>query len=369
MCSTGKKVFVFEMKSLKQFTPRSATQRVQTIYTPGSFTPLVRIETETAALAKAVRRTLAEKFQQEANVTFPPELVAMVDSLEAELQRGELSETSRTWLAQCGLTPEQIQNQMEPEYTPERKIHLYHCDHRGLPLALINREGKTDWSAEYDAWGNVLRENNPHNIEQHIRLPGQQYDEETGLYYNRHRYYDPLQGRYITQDPIGLQGGWNLYRYTKNPVLQIDPLGLYNLYQLLYDVWHDDSYGTSSIDITASGDLVSLGGHAGVGVALAKKKGEMLSDICIYATACGHAGIGGVNAAITYSETKSLPTSGVSNSAGATAGGGAVGHLAYAYVVDVDNPESSTESVGIGVGVDASAMALACRTWQECWVN
>lgn len=84
-----------------------------------------------------------------------------------------------------------------------------------------------------------------------------------------------------------------MYRYTKNPVLQIDPLGLYNLYQLLYDVWHDDSYGTSSIDITASGDLVSLGGHAGVGVALAKKKGEMLSDICIYATACGHAGIGG----------------------------------------------------------------------------
>ncbi|ECI4647707.1 RHS repeat protein, partial [Salmonella enterica subsp. salamae] len=111
----------------------TATQRVQTIYTPGSFTPLIRVETQTAELAKAVRRTLAEKFQQEANVTFPPELVAMVDSLEAELQRGELSAANRAWLAQCGLTPEQIQNQMEPEYTPERKIHLYHCDHRGLP--------------------------------------------------------------------------------------------------------------------------------------------------------------------------------------------------------------------------------------------
>ncbi|MEL9398295.1 RHS repeat-associated core domain-containing protein, partial [Escherichia coli] len=46
-----------------------------------------------------------------------------------------------------------------------------------------------------------------------IRLPGQQYDEESGLYYNRHRYYDPLQGRYITQDPIGLKGGWNFYQY------------------------------------------------------------------------------------------------------------------------------------------------------------
>ncbi|MDW9214903.1 type IV secretion protein Rhs [Escherichia coli] len=108
----------------------------------------------------------------------------------------------------------------------------------------------------------------------------------------------------------------------------MDPLGLYNLYQLLYDVWHDDSYGTSSIDITGSGDLISLGGHAGLGVAFAKKKGEMLSDICIYATACGHAGIGGgINAAITYSETKSLPTSGVSNSVGVTVGGGVGGIL------------------------------------------
>jgi RHS repeat-associated protein len=103
-------------------------------------------------------------------------------------------------------------------------IHLYH---RGLPLALINEDGKTDRSAEYDAWGNVLSENNPHNLEQHLRLPGQQYDEETGLHYNRHHYYDPRQGRYITQDPIGLIGGWNAYVYPLDPVNDIDPLGLW----------------------------------------------------------------------------------------------------------------------------------------------
>ncbi|HBH7483473.1 TPA: RHS repeat-associated core domain-containing protein, partial [Escherichia coli] len=62
-----------------------------------------------------------------------------------------------------------------------------------------------------------------------IRLPGQQYDEESGLYYNRHRYYDPLQGRYITQDPIGLKGGWNFYQYPLNPISNIDPLGLETL--------------------------------------------------------------------------------------------------------------------------------------------
>jgi RHS repeat-associated protein len=47
--------------------------------------------------------------------------------------------------------------------------------------------------------------NNPHNLQQLIRLPGQQWDKETGLYYNRHRYLDPQQGKYITLDPIGLR--------------------------------------------------------------------------------------------------------------------------------------------------------------------
>ncbi|EQB9990437.1 RHS repeat-associated core domain-containing protein, partial [Citrobacter amalonaticus] len=207
-------------------TTQTDKTRIQTVYLPGSFTPLIRIETATGELTRAIRRTLAEKFQQEANVTFPPELVAMVDNLEAELRRGELSEASRTWLAQCGLTPEQMKNQLEPIYIPVRKIHLYHCDHRGLPLALIDVNGAIAWRAEFDEWGNVLQEDNPHNLEQLIRLPGQQYDKETGLYYNRHRYYDPLQGRYITQDPIGLEGGWNLYQYPLNPVLNIDHLGL-----------------------------------------------------------------------------------------------------------------------------------------------
>lgn len=91
-------------------------------------------------------------------------------------------------------------------YTPLRKVNLYHCDHRGLPLALISPDGALNWYAEYDEWGNVLREDNPHGLEQLIRLPGQQYDDESGLYYNRNRYYNPGQGRYITQDPIGLAG-------------------------------------------------------------------------------------------------------------------------------------------------------------------
>ncbi|EDS2852403.1 RHS repeat protein, partial [Salmonella enterica] len=137
-----------------------------------------------------------------------------------------MSEELQQWLAKCGLTPERMINQLEPMYTPLRKVNLYHCDHRGLPLALIDINGHIAWSAESDEWGNVLREDNQHNLQQLIRLPGQQWDKESGLYYNRHRYYDPAQGRYITQDPVGLEGGWNLYQYPLNPIQFIDPRGL-----------------------------------------------------------------------------------------------------------------------------------------------
>ncbi|EJI7891386.1 RHS repeat protein [Escherichia coli] len=171
-------------------------------------------------------RIQTEVLQEDTGVTLPAELAVMLGRLERELRAGAVSAESEAWLAQCGLTPEQMAAQMEAEYIPERKLHLYHCDHRGLPQALISPEGETAWRGEYDEWGNLLGEENPEHLQQPYRLPGQQYDEESGLYYNRHRYYDPLQGRYITQDPIGLRGEWNLYKYPLNPVRFIDSLGL-----------------------------------------------------------------------------------------------------------------------------------------------
>ncbi len=212
-------------------TVQTDTTRIQTVYQPGSFAPLIRIETDNGEREKAQRRSLAEKLQQEGSedghgVVFPAELVRLLDRLEEEIRADRVSSESRAWLAQCGLTVEQLARQVEPEYTPARKVHLYHCDHRGLPLALISEDGNTAWSGEYDEWGNQLNEENPHHLHQPYRLPGQQYDEESGLYYNRNRYYNPLLGRYITQDPIGLAGGWSLYAYPLNPVNGIDPLGL-----------------------------------------------------------------------------------------------------------------------------------------------
>ena len=207
-------------------TVQTQQTRIQTVYQPGSFTPLLRIETENGEQAKARHRSLAEVLQEDTGVTLPAELAVMLGRLERELRQGSVSEESQQWLAQCGLTAEQMAAQLEAEYIPERKLHLYHCDHRGLPQALISPEGETAWQGEYDEWGNLLGETSAQHLQQPYRLPGQQYDEESGLYYNRHRYYDPLQGRYITQDPIDIKGGWNLYSYALNPVSWIDPLGL-----------------------------------------------------------------------------------------------------------------------------------------------
>ncbi|MDE9706269.1 type IV secretion protein Rhs, partial [Citrobacter portucalensis] len=101
-------------------TTQTAQTRVQTIYEPGSFTPLIRVETATEALDVLRRhRTLAEKLRQEgsedgAGVMFPPALVQMLDRLEGELRAGVISDENRQWLAGCGLTPEQMAAQMEP---------------------------------------------------------------------------------------------------------------------------------------------------------------------------------------------------------------------------------------------------------------
>ncbi len=81
------------------------------------------------------------------------------------------------------------------------------------------------WLAKYKAWGRI-HQLDRQDIEQPLRFQGQYEDEETGLFYSRHRHYDPDTARFLTQDPIGLNGGDNLYQYAPNPLTWVDPLGL-----------------------------------------------------------------------------------------------------------------------------------------------
>ncbi len=71
---------------------------------------------------------------------------------------------------------------------------------------------------------------------QSLRFQGQYFDVETGLHYNRFRYYDPDCGRFVSQDPIGLKGGNNLYQYAPNPGGWVDPLGLMVLYRSMSEL-------------------------------------------------------------------------------------------------------------------------------------
>jgi RHS repeat-associated protein len=97
-------------------------------------------------------------------------------------------------------------------------------DHLGTPMALFDEAGEIGWKAQLDVYGvlqaDVTRTACP------WRWPGQYDDAETGLYYNRFRYYDPTAGIYLSQDPIRLEGGLNPYGYVSDPFMWIDPWGL-----------------------------------------------------------------------------------------------------------------------------------------------
>lgn len=78
---------------------------------------------------------------------------------------------------------------------------------------------------KYRAYGNVAKLEVA-EVDNPLRFQGQYYDAETGLHYNRHRYYNPNTGSYLTPDPIKLAGGLNNYQYVNNPTGWVDPLGL-----------------------------------------------------------------------------------------------------------------------------------------------
>jgi RHS repeat-associated protein len=104
-------------------------------------------------------------------------------------------------------------------------VHHLHTDHLGTPLEATNDAGEITWRGTYRTWGNVVTEE-IEKIQQSVRFQGHYADIETGFNYSRFRYYDPLLGRFLNQDPIGLVGGTDKYLYAPNPVNWIDPFGL-----------------------------------------------------------------------------------------------------------------------------------------------
>jgi RHS repeat-associated protein len=107
----------------------------------------------------------------------------------------------------------------------------YHADGLGSIVAITSQSGNTVQRYDYDSFGNIVTISDPSFL-QPYSYTGREWDEETGLYFYRARYYDPMVGRFISKDPIGFAGGdVNLYGYVQNnPVNWVDPSGLAGCY-------------------------------------------------------------------------------------------------------------------------------------------
>ncbi|MFJ5440171.1 RHS repeat domain-containing protein [Pectobacterium brasiliense] len=118
------------------------------------------------------------------------------------------------------------------------QLHYIVTDLTGTARELCSEEGEVRWRGEQGLWGAHREERRPIPLRRYLgdaaneevycelRYQGQLFDAETGLYYNRHRYYDAESGQYLSPDPIGLGGGIRPQGYVHNPLEWVDPLGL-----------------------------------------------------------------------------------------------------------------------------------------------
>jgi RHS repeat-associated protein len=111
----------------------------------------------------------------------------------------------------------------------EDRAYSIVADRMGTPIAMFDGSGRRVWSVELDVYGSPRRVEVAEGFDRWscpFRWQGQYEDAETELHYNRFRYYDPLAGHYLSQDPIGLLGGARLHGYVRDPLHQVDVLGL-----------------------------------------------------------------------------------------------------------------------------------------------
>jgi RHS repeat-associated protein len=115
-------------------------------------------------------------------------------------------------------------------FMSKQAITWLHLNHLGAPEAATDAAGAVVWKVRYASSG-AATELQASSLDIKLRLPGQYADAETGLHYNRHRYYDPTRGQFLTPDPIATKPGYpdgpNPYVYVRyNPMRYVDPSGL-----------------------------------------------------------------------------------------------------------------------------------------------
>jgi RHS repeat-associated protein len=107
-------------------------------------------------------------------------------------------------------------------------------DYLGTPFEMYDQSGGRVWQGELDSFGAIQNFKGDSKTDCPFRYQGQYEDAETGLYYNRFRYYSPEEGVYLSQDPLRLGGGNpNIYSYVHDVNTQVDPFGLVIVYRAL----------------------------------------------------------------------------------------------------------------------------------------
>jgi RHS repeat-associated protein len=206
-----------ELKTLSDDSSTAARSLTQTyVYEPDTFVPLAQLRTE-ASLAEPAAQPLKP--------------------LRLRVGRDAAAAAS-------SVTASANESAHEPA-----QVRYYHCDQIGTPRELTASDGHITWQATYRAWGNTqtVQWEAPPHLDAHgeaanaatwhdeqpdrselqpLRFQGQYFDVETGLHYNRFRYYDPGAGRFVSQDPIGLAGGDNEYCFVVDPISWFDASGL-----------------------------------------------------------------------------------------------------------------------------------------------
>jgi RHS repeat-associated protein len=207
-------IFVWDGDRLVQEV--NADRTVTYLYEPDSFVPLASVESGEGAATYMPSGTHLRHIRNWELHGIKDDLDEHVKARQCHLEAARASCQQNDWERRQHLACNDASKDI---------ILYYQCDHLGTPLQLLDENGKIYWSARYRVWGEILQYYAT-DVLQPLRFQGQYYDQETGLYYTRHRYFDPVTGRFVSQDPIGLLGGENQYQYGPNPTGWIDPLGL-----------------------------------------------------------------------------------------------------------------------------------------------
>lgn len=159
------------------------------------------------------------------------QLVATVDAYQPQPPRAYTSGFLTALQQTSSILWQRLINQQD-------QLHYVHINHLHAPVAVTDTQARVVWQTDYAPYGSIIKTVAHSNTHQKkptyqlaLRYAGQWQDDETGLYYNDFRYYNPATGRYITPDPLGKMaerlGSPNPYSYVNNnPLSYIDPWGL-----------------------------------------------------------------------------------------------------------------------------------------------